>query len=136
MTKRPVQFILGSLALLGVLSVTMFWSTGMHQGGQHNCISAAIQNEVCPNASTPEAAVFHLNTLQSFISNGLQAWQFSGALLALAFIALAALTRFASTLAPSFAVRREATRSISPPGEYRRWLSLLEHSPSVSPGRV
>lgn len=136
MIKRPVQLILGSLALLGFLSVAMFWSAGMHQGDNHNCISATIQNEVCPNATTPETAVFHLQTLQSFTANILEMSQLSTLLLALAFVVLAALAGLAGNLSSGFFVRRNVTPAIAPLGEYRHWLSLLEHSPSFQPGRV
>lgn len=136
MTKRSSQFILGSLVLLGFLSVTMFWSAGTHHGESHNCISAALQNEVCPNASTAEAAVFHLKTAQSFVSTGAQAWFFSVVLMALAWLALRTIVLFASNLAPSLAVRRENAGLIFASGGYQRWLSLLEHSPSYPPGRV
>ncbi len=136
MTKRSVKFILASLALIGFVGVTMFWSAGTHHGGDHNCISAALQNEVCPNASTPKAALFHLQTLQSFVSNGGQAWLFSGLLFALAFLALGSLVQFTGNLAPGPAVRRAETIPIFSSAGYKRWLSLLEHSPSNSPGRV
>ena len=134
--RNPIKVILGSFALLGFLGIILFWSAGMHQGNKHNCISAAVQNTVCPNAATSEAAVFHLPTLQSFMANVLQMSQLSAVLLALAFVVLAAVAGIAGDFAPGVFVHRNVTSAIAPLGEYRRWLSLFEHSPSFQPGRV
>lgn len=137
MTNRSSTFILASLILLAFVGLTMFWSAGPHHGESHNyCISAALQDAACPNAVTAEAAVFHLQTLQSFVSIGGPAWFFSIVLLALAWLTLRTIVPFASNLAPSLAVRRENAGFIFASGGCQRWLSLLEHSPSFSPGRV
>lgn len=136
MSKRQIQRILGFLTLLGFLSVAVFWSIGMHMGGDHICISAVLQSADCPNASTSEAIAFHLNTPQSLAKSGLHMWQFTSIFLALAFVISAATARFASNPTPGLTIPREGTRSTSPPKAYQRWLSLLEHSPSFSLGRV
>lgn len=137
MTKRgPIKVILGSLALLGFLSVTFFWSAGTHQGDKHDCIAAAVQNQVCPNAATPEAAAFHLNTLQSLVSNILQTWQHYSVFLAFAFVALVGLAGLLDNISPQLMGRSNDTRVPAPPKGYGRWLSLLEHSPVLIPGRV
>ncbi|GEM_PF-3149912 len=136
MARRSAQLILGSLALLGFLGVTLFWSAGTHQGGDHNCISAAIQNEACPNATTPKAAAFHSNTLQSFLSNIQQSWQYLGALLAMAFVAMVGSAGLLNGFSPNLILRSNDAQVPAPPKGYRRWLSLLEHSPVFSPGRV
>lgn len=136
MQQRSVQFIIGSLALFGFLSVTLFWSAGMHQGGKHHCIAADIQNGVCPNATTPAAAVFHAQTLQSLISNVLQSWQHFGALLALIFVALIGIASMYDVFSSLLAVRRDETHTSDPPRQFRSWLAHLEHSPSMVCGRV
>lgn len=134
MFKRSIQFTFATLGLLGLLSVTMLWSVGMHAGDNHPCISAAIQNEACPNATTPAAAIFHLNAPQSLVANGLSVWPGLSPLFALAIVILAMRWRSPGHLA-GIALRREDSRAISPPTEYQRWLALFEHSPSFSFGR-
>lgn len=136
MIKGSTKILITSLVLLGFASVTMFWWTGMHEGGHHNCISATVQNEVCPNATSPEAAVFHLKTLQSLTTSVLQKVAEFSSLLALVFVAFLGLARFGDDRMTSAGIRRENAPLPFPPKEYQRWLSLLEHSPSFSPGRV
>lgn len=132
MRKHPTQFVLAILILVGFLGVTMFWWTGMHEGGHHYCVSATIQSTECPNAATSEAVGFHLNTFQFFSTstNVLQSLQLFAVLFAIAFLAVWPSTRLTANLSPGYE-HRGNSRAISPPGEYQRWLSRLEHSPSI-----
>lgn len=132
MGNRSTQIVLGTLALLGFLAISALWWTGMHTGDTHNCIPALVQNGICPNAQTPDAAAFHVQTLQSFASNTLQ----STVILLVAFVVMAAVTGLGSNPMRGVAVRREVDNAESPPEAQHRWLSLLEHSPSLSSGRT
>ncbi|MBI2984706.1 MAG: hypothetical protein HYY50_03715 [Candidatus Kerfeldbacteria bacterium] len=134
--NQLTKTLLGTLALIGLLGLSTFWWTGMHVGESHNCLSATIQNEVCPNATTTEAAVFHGSSLQSLTSNLLPPWQFTGLLLALVFVVLAALAGSISLQTIGVPAPPENRHSLSPPRQYQRWLARLEHSPSVLLGRV
>lgn len=131
----PLKKVLAALALIGFSAVVLFWGGGPHEGGNHNCISASIQNEVCPNAASPAAALFHLKALQSFSSFTVQASQLFS-LLILAFAITTLFGRFRPDIVLQEIRISPQTESPPPPREYQRWLSLLEHSPSASPGRV
>lgn len=131
MTRRPIKFTLGALALFGFLVVVLFWWTGPHiMGSDHLCVAAAVQNEDCPSALTAEAVIFHLETIQELTANGLQLWQISGILFALILIVLA-FTHVVGGMARRCRVARREILVVSSPRKYQHWLSLFEHSPSL-----
>lgn len=135
MIRNRARYALTILVFVGVVAVATLWWTGMHQGENHLCIAAALQGEVCPNASSTEGAVFHLNTLQSLTRNMTQLWQIIS-LFALALIAIIAEAFGDGHIVRAANRRGWSDTTASPPKEYRHWLSLLEHSPSSSPGHA
>lgn len=129
MKSIQLKKTLATLTLLGFGAVLLFWSSGMHDGTDHSCISASIQNAVCPDSATPGAALFHFKTLQSITNAVAQGAQFF-TFLVLAFALLVVLDGLRPSAALQSVRVRPFRESSSPPPEYRRWLALLEHSPS------
>ncbi len=131
MRKHPARKIIGIFALTGFLVVTMFWWTGMHEGEGHMCIAATIRGAVCPNTTTSDAITFHANTLRSLIAGVFQPGQMLTLLLLLVVFSLAALLSAAGGGAYRTNIQSRKDQDIAVRRGRHRWLSLLEHSPSV-----
>ncbi len=131
MRKHPARKIVGVLALMGFVVVTLFWWTGMHEGKGHMCIAASIQGAACPNATTADAVTFHANALRSLVAGAFQPGQMLTLVLLLVVFSLAALLSAAGGGMYQTYVQPRKEQDIAVRRGRHRWLSLLEHSPSA-----
>lgn len=132
MRKHSARKIVGILALMGFLVVTLFWWTGMHEGKGHLCIAATIQGTVCPNTATSDAVAFHAKTLRSLVAGVLLPGQLLVVLSLLVILFLVAPLIAAGGGAFRTTVQLRIERDSALRRGRHRWLSLLEHSPSAA----
>lgn len=128
--KQYLRFSIAVTALLGVLSVALFWGVGMHQGANHSCIAAMIQSMDCPNASSAQAAAFHIGTVKFFSFFLTNIVSFAFVLLMLSFLVLRGVVL--SLLKHRLLRYWYSSQDMDapPPGVPRHWLALFEHSPA------
>ena len=128
---QNIRIFAATGVLLSLVAILLVWTTGMHMNQNHECILAQLQNSDCATISGFQNIAFHVNAFTQFVNGAsmIQAsiWSFL-LLIAVAFLGLL----FPDSASPPFRTARHVFAAAPVTREHLRWLSLFEHSPSLT----
>jgi len=126
-----MKVILKTLVFLSFALIALFGFAAMGDSIGH-CIVSAMQGTVCPTNSLGSFASFHLGFFKNFSSAAFETLAAAAVLFALALLTIVSTILTSLEIPSSAAKEIEETGGLLPVRKTRRWLSLLETSPTFS----